>query len=296
MKRTPGGTPAADPADSPETRDLVKRALAEDIGPGDVTSDSLIPASKKAQAVIIAKGRCVLCGTAVARKVFQTVDSALSVEAVAQDGDRVGEGDRVMSVTGSLRSILAAERTALNFLQRLSGIATLTRKFVDLVASHKTTILDTRKTTPTFRSLEKYAVRSGGGENHRSGLYDRVLIKDNHRRAWGADLAGAVRSAREKHPGLEVEIEVESLEELAAVLPAEPDWILLDNMTPELLRECAAVCAGRCRLEASGGITLENIEQVAATGVDAISLGCLTHSAPAADLSLEVEELLPDRA
>jgi nicotinate-nucleotide pyrophosphorylase (carboxylating) len=188
--------------------------------------------------------------------------------------------------------VLAGERTALNFLQRLSGIATLTRRFVDAVREQGTTILDTRKTTPGYRWLEKYAVRCGGGSNHRAGLYDRVLIKDNHRRFWNEHEAGrldlAVRAARRRFPDVPVEIEVESPEELACALRGEPDWVLLDNMSPELLGECVRVCAGRARLEASGGITLANVRDVARTGVDAVSLGCLTHSAPAADLSLEV--------
>ena len=197
-----------------------------------------------------------------------------------------------MTIRGSARSILTAERTALNFLQRMSGIATLTSVFVDKARRHGVMILDTRKTTPTLRILEKYAVLCGGGRNHRFGLFDRFLIKDNHRRLWGhgqaARLGDAVHQARKRFPGLPVEVEVESEAELRSALDGKPEWILLDNMAPARLRCCVKICAGRSRLEASGGINLRNISRVAATGVDAVSLGCLTHSAPAADLSLEI--------
>ena len=199
-----------------------------------------------------------------------------------------------MRITGKARAILAGERTALNFLQRLTGIATLTARFVEQVKPHATRILDTRKTTPTWRTLEKYAVRCGGGTNHRMGLYDQVLIKDNHRRLWGArDLAEAVHMARRRCPGVPVEVEVETEAELERALAARPDWILLDNMTLRRLRRCVRLCRGRCPLEASGGITLANVKAVAAAGVQAISLGCLTHSAPAADLSLEILDTNP---
>jgi len=194
-----------------------------------------------------------------------------------------------MCITGKARAILAGERTALNFMQRLTGIATLTARFVARVKPYGTRILDTRKTTPNWRILEKYAVRCGGGCNHRMGLYDQVLIKDNHRRLWGGrDLAEAVHMARRRCPGVSVEMEVESEAELERALASRPDWILLDNMTPKRLRRCVRLGRGCCPMEASGGITLGNVRAVAATGVQAISLGCLTHSAPAADLSLEI--------
>jgi nicotinate-nucleotide pyrophosphorylase (carboxylating) len=196
-----------------------------------------------------------------------------------------------MTVEGPVRGILTAERTALNFLQRMSGIATLTRRFVER-AGPSVAILDTRKTTPTLRVLEKYAVLCGGGQNHRFGLYDRCLIKDNHRRLWrkggAARLDQAVREARRRFPDREVEVEVENEAELRSALKAGPEWVLLDNMTPAQMKRCVRICDGRVLIEASGGITLKNVAQVAATGVDAISLGCLTHSAPAADLSLEI--------
>jgi nicotinate-nucleotide pyrophosphorylase (carboxylating) len=197
-----------------------------------------------------------------------------------------------MHLSGNARSMLAAERTALNFLQRMSGIASLTRRFADAAGRHGVRILDTRKTTPTLRILEKHAVLCGGGDNHRFGLYDRVLVKDNHRKLWKRGprpgLQHAVAAARENAPGVLIEVEIEDREDLEAVLGAAPDWILLDNMPLAEMRACVELCRGRCRVEASGGIDLDSIEAVAGTGVDAVSLGCLTHSAPAADLSLEI--------
>jgi nicotinate-nucleotide pyrophosphorylase (carboxylating) len=223
--------------------------------------------------------------------VFHAVDPEIDFETRARDGRSVRCGDSLCAVRGSARSLLTAERTALNFLQRMTGIATLTARFVEAVRPFGVAILDTRKTTPGLRAIEKYAVRCGGGTNHRMGLYDRVLIKDNHRYAWEAEtrrpIDEAVQQARLRYPGMLIEVEVESEEELECALRGTPDWVLLDNMPPDQIRRCVRICHGRARLEASGGITLENIRDVAATGVDAISLGCLTHSAPAADLSLE---------
>lgn len=276
-----------------EVRDLISRALKEDIGSGDVTSLALVSRGASSEAVIIARNPYVVSGTGVARDVFRQVDRTLKCNIAVTDGQSVKKNDVIMRISGKVRSILTAERTALNFLQRMTGIATLTSTFVKKVKPHGTMILDTRKTTPTLRCLEKYSVLCGGGRNHRMGLYDRVLIKDNHRKLWtehgerGLDVA--VKEARRKYPGTEVEIEVESMGELRCVLTAMPDWVLLDNMAPRQLKECVAFCGGRIKLEASGGISLKNIEAVAATGVDAVSLGCLTHSAPAADLSLELE-------
>jgi nicotinate-nucleotide pyrophosphorylase (carboxylating) len=273
-------------------RRIVRAAVEEDVGTGDVTSLALVPADSAREASVITRRQCIVAGTTVASAVFAAVDSGLTCVIRKADGGRAEAGETILSVSGPARGILTAERTALNFMQRLCGIATLTGMFVDAVAGLKTIILDTRKTTPCLRILEKYAVLCGGGVNHRSGLYDRVLIKDNHRALWaGADrsLDGAVREARRRYPGLEIEIEVESEAELRSALAGEPDWVLLDNMAPGLMRRCVALCAGRCRTEASGGISLSNIRAVAETGVDAVSLGCLTHSAPAADLTLEVE-------
>jgi nicotinate-nucleotide pyrophosphorylase (carboxylating) len=281
-----------DIARSRETQAFIRRALREDIGPGDATSLALIPRAAVAEAVITAQGTGVLAGAAVAAAVFRAVDRKLRIRHLVRDGRRVRRGVRVLTLRGSARSILAAERTALNILQRLSGIASLTARFAAAVQPHRLAILDTRKTTPGMRALEKYAVRCGGGRNHRRGLYDRILIKDNHRcfwrRAGEARLDLAVQAARRRFPRLEVEVEVESAAEMESALAGWPEWILLDNMTPARLRQCVRRCAGRARLEASGGVRLENVKAIAATGVDAISIGSLTHSAPAADFSLEI--------
>jgi nicotinate-nucleotide pyrophosphorylase (carboxylating) len=224
--------------------------------------------------------------------VFRLVAPALRVTVLVRDGRAVKAGQRVLLLEGSARAILAGERTALNFLQRLSGIATLTRAYVEAVRPFPVRILDTRKTTPGLRRLEKAAVVHGGGTNHRFGLFDRILIKDNHRAFWkaagsGSSLAAAVRAARRKYPGLLTEIEVESEAELLDALEGRPDWVLLDNMTPAQLRRCVRLTAGRAKLEASGGITLRTARRVAATGVDALSAGALTHSARALDVSLD---------
>jgi len=276
-------------------RAIIRMALEEDLGGGpDVTTVSLVPESSRCKAIILSRQDVVVAGTEVARSVFASVDPVLACDRSICDGNVASAGDVVMSIEGSARGILTAERTALNFMQRLSGIATLTRRFVEKVAPYGVDILDTRKTTPGLRALEKYAVRCGGGCNHRMGLYDRVLIKDNHRRLWKkgseSELDKAVLAARAECPGVPVEVEVESVEELKSALNAAPEWILLDNMASEKLAECVAICGGRSRLEASGGITMENVESIAKTGIDAISLGCLTHSAPSVDLSLELVE------
>lgn len=273
--------------------ELVRRAVLEDLGPGDVTTEALVATDAEITAVILARRDLVMAGGGIAEAVFHRLDGALLCELVVPDGERAVADAPLLRVTGRAAAILTAERTALNFMQRLSGIATLTRAFVDKVAGSGVRIVDTRKTTPGMRILEKYAVLCGGGENHRMGLYDRVLIKDNHRRFWsgggGLRLDEAVREARRRMPGLVIEVEVESEAELENALAAEPDWVMLDNMTPADLRRCVKLCDGRARLEASGGITLETVSEIAASGVDAISLGCLTHSAPAVDMSLEIE-------
>ena len=270
-------------------RGLIRSALREDIGSGDITSRALVAPGRVITAVVVARHACVVCGGSIAVHVFRELDPGVRVRVLVPDGCRARRAAPLMRITGKARAILAGERTALNFLQRLTGIATLTARFVARVKPYGTRILDTRKTTPTWRTLEKYAVRCGGGTNHRMGLYDQVLIKDNHRRLWSArDLGMAVHTARRRCPGMPVEVEVETEAELKCALAARPDWILLDNMTPERLRRCVRLCRGRCPLEASGGITLANVKAVAAAGVQAISLGCLTHSAPAADLSLEI--------
>ncbi|OQW96165.1 MAG: nicotinate-nucleotide diphosphorylase (carboxylating) [Verrucomicrobia bacterium A1] len=270
---------------------MVRAALREDIGRGDATTRALVPAGARTRAAIVARNACVVCGTAVAREVFRQVDPRIRCTVKRRDGAEAVAGDTLVLLEGPARGVLTAERTALNFMQRMTGIATLTREFVRRAAPHGAAILDTRKTTPGLRTPEKYAVKCGGGTNHRFGLFDRVLIKDNHRAFWAGrqerSLADAVRAARARYPRLVVEIEVESEAELHDALEARPDWVLLDNMTPVRLRRCVKINAGRAKLEASGGVTLDTVARIAATGVDAISVGALTHSAPAADLSLE---------
>ena len=264
----------------------VHEALEEDLGPGgvDVTSDAVVPASLEAGAVIIAKAEGVLAGAPVAIEVFRQVDPEVEVRFQVEDGARIGRGQRVATVRGRLRSVLRAERTALNFLQQLSGVATLTRRYVD--AAPGVTILNTRKTVPGLRLFQRYAVAAGGGTNHRQGLASAVLIKDNHVAAAGG--VGAAL-ARTRGLGIPVEIEVDTLEQLEEVLAAgPPEVVLLDNMPVEMAAEAVRRNAGRSVLEVSGGVTLATVGAYAATGVDRISVGELTHSAPALDLSLEV--------
>jgi len=275
----------------PQVMGAVKAALSEDVGPGDATTLALVDPSAAATGEILAREACRVAGACVGKSVLECVDPALQVAVVVPDGCDVGAGGTILTIRGKAASILTAERTALNFMQRMCGIATLTGRFVDAVKEYGTQILDTRKTTPGLRVFEKYAVRCGGGTNHRFGLYDRVLIKDNHRRLWlGGDpdrLDLAVAAARKAFPALAVEVEVESVAECVSALRGRPEWIMLDNMSCGMMRECVALCKGVSMTEASGGITLDRAREVAATGVDAISLGCLTHSAPSVDLSLE---------
>ena len=275
-----------------DVRDLVRSALREDLGQGDVTSETLVAPKTPAEACILSRDETVLSGVRLASYVFKCLDPRIGIRVLKTDGQRVQADEKVLLISGNARDILAGERVALNFLQRMSGIATLTRRFVE-VAGPRVRILDTRKTTPTLRTIEKYAVRCGGGKNHRMGLFDMALVKDNHRAIWKSQgkggLAGAVQALRRRHPGLLVEVEIESLDELLDVIRAQPDWILADTRTPAQLRTIVQRCGGRCKIEASGGITLRNAARVAASGVDAISIGALTHSAPAADFSLEFE-------
>jgi nicotinate-nucleotide pyrophosphorylase (carboxylating) len=266
---------------------LIEAALAEDLGPGDVTTEAIVPAGAKGEGVILAKAEGILAGLPIAGEVFRRVEPGIQFTPEAQDGEPVAPGQVVACLAGPLRGLLTAERVALNFLCRLSGIATLTSRYVEAVALYPAVILDTRKTTPGWRALEKYAVRCGGGQNHRMGLYDMVLIKDNHIAAAGS-LAEAVRRARASSAKLAIEVEVRTLEELEEALALGVDRVLLDNMDLATLREAVKRARGRAKLEASGGITLENVAAVAATGVDYISVGALTHSAPALDLSLEL--------
>ncbi|HKE12037.1 MAG TPA: carboxylating nicotinate-nucleotide diphosphorylase [Myxococcota bacterium] len=268
-------------------RDLVWRSLAEDIGAGDVTSTLVIPASQRGAAVIEARERLRVCGLAVVRAVFAAVDPALRFHEEVQEGTDVVPGARLATIAGPLRGIFAAERTALNFLGRLCGIASLTQRYVACVQGTGVHIVDTRKTLPGWRVLDKYAVAVGGGLNHRMGLFDGVLLKDNHVAAAGG-VSQAVKSALAAVPGhLRVQVEVESLEQAVAAVEAGADFLLLDNRSAAELRAIAEHLRGRALLEASGGITLENLREVAATGVHRVSIGALTHSAPTSDVALE---------
>jgi nicotinate-nucleotide pyrophosphorylase (carboxylating) len=276
----------------PDVKQRIRESLAEDLGPKrlDATTFALVPKGEKARAHLVAREAGVLAGAAVAAEVFRQMDSALKVVQKKKDGSEIKPGDIVLSISGAARAMLIAERTALNFIQRMTGIATMTRRYVEEAGNPKVLILDTRKTTPTLRTFEKYSVVCGGGTNHRYGLFDRVLIKDNHLAHWtreGGSLAGAITESRKKYPELLVEVEVDTLEQLKAVLPARPDWVLLDNMTLSELREGVKLCKGICKTEASGGVNLKTIRAIAKTGVNAISVGALTHSAPSADLALD---------
>jgi nicotinate-nucleotide pyrophosphorylase (carboxylating) len=275
---------------------LVRAALAEDIGTGDITTDAAIPADERAEAFIVAKEACVVAGLPLIEAVFTQIDRAVAVKLLVDEGDVMETGARVCVLKGPARGILTGERTALNFLQRLSGIATLTHQFVAKVAQAsvrvKPKILDTRKTTPTLRILEKYAVAVGGGTNHRMGLFDAVMIKDNHRvilaRLGLKALGDAVASAHKNHPNAPIIIEADNVEQVEEALAAGANHILLDNMTPDELREAVALVAGRAKTEASGGVRLDTVTAIANTGVDYISVGALTHSARAVDFSLEL--------
>jgi nicotinate-nucleotide pyrophosphorylase (carboxylating) len=261
----------------------VRAFLAEDLGDGDVTTEAVVPEGTRLEVSLLLKEEGVVCGLEVAEAVFRELDPELAFEPLARDGDLTS--GEIARASGNARALLSGERTALNLLGRLSGIATLTRTYVDAVAGTGSTILDTRKTTPGLRALEKLAVRTGGGTNHRFGLYDGVLIKDNHLRLGGG-VHSSVRSAKEA--GLPVEVECETLDDVRAALDAEAEILLLDNMTPAALREAVLLVAGRAMTEASGGVTLETVRDVAATGVDFISVGALTHSARSLDVSMEV--------
>jgi nicotinate-nucleotide pyrophosphorylase (carboxylating) len=273
----------------PDLQQVVAAALAEDLGERnvDVTTSSIVDAGLMGEAMVVARKPGVLSGGDAAARVFEMITPRSEYHALVPDGTRLEAGDQVARVTGSLSSILIGERTALNFLQRMSGIATMTRRYADALAPYpNTTLLDTRKTTPGLRFLERAAVRAGGGHNHRDGLWDAILIKDNH-----IEAAGSVREAvkRARKAAMPVEVEVETLEQLAEALDCNAEIVLLDNMPVELMRKAVEITAGRAKLEASGGMTLEGAVAAARAGVDRISVGALTHSAPALDLSLEVK-------
>jgi len=272
----------------PRTDHLIDLALEEDAGLGDLTSRAIFPAGHASRAYVAAHEELVVCGLGVAARVFERVDPSVRVTLGAKDGDRVGKGRRVLSLSGPTASILTAERTALNFLQRLCGIATLSRRYADAAAGTGVRIADTRKTTPGFRALERYAVRCGGCHNHRSSLGEHVLIKDNHIAAAGS-VARAVRRAREAAPHLcRIEVEAGTLADVRQAVRAGADAVLLDNMAPLQVAAAVMVVAGSARVEVSGGVRLETLRAYALPGVDVISVGALTHSAPAADLSLTV--------
>ena len=279
-----------EPLDAGHYREVVRRALAEDLGWGDVTTEATVDGSLRARGVIVAKCDCVIAGLDVAAEVFRQLDPAAVITVTLPDGASTSNGNIVAEVRGAAGAMLTAERTALNFLQRLSGIATLTRKFVDAAAG-RITILDTRKTTPTLRALEKYAVRAGGGTNHRNGLDDAIMIKDNHIRLAGG-VAEAVKRMREARDDMPIEVEAQSMEQVEQALVARANVIMLDNMPIDAMREAVRKIAGRAKVEISGGVTLERIPELASTGADYVSVGALTHSAASADLSFELE---PDR-
>ena len=271
--------------------DPIDIALREDLGEGDTTTQFFVRGDLRALGRIVARERAVVAGAETAAEVFRRVNSTLNVEILQPDGTALSGGETILEVRGAAASILTAERVALNFLQRLCGIATLTRQFVEAIGKSRATILDTRKTTPGLRALEKAAVVAGGGANHRSTLSDMVLVKDNHLSA-GAGFSGfvnAIQRLRQERPGLRIEVEADKLEQVRSFLEIDGiDVILLDNMEPTEMREAVAAGKGKVKFEASGGITLKNVRRIAATGVDYISVGALTHSARSIDLSLEL--------
>jgi nicotinate-nucleotide pyrophosphorylase (carboxylating) len=278
---------ALEPLEAGMYREIVRRALAEDFGWGDVTTETIIDRDQKAHGVLVAKSSCIIAGLDVASEAFRQMDPAVAVTVHHGDGVRCEPGDVVADYRGHAAGMLTAERTALNFLQRLSGIATLTRQFVD-AARGRITVLDTRKTTPLLRALEKYAVRAGGARNHRSGLDDGILIKDNHIRLAGS-VGAAVSRMRKGNREMPTEVEAQTLDQVNEALDAGADIVLLDNMSTPDINEAVKRCRGRAKTEISGGVTLSRMAELADTGADFVSIGALTHSAPAADLSFEIE-------
>jgi nicotinate-nucleotide pyrophosphorylase (carboxylating) len=270
------------------TAQLIRASLAEDIGAGDVTSRLTVPEDRCVRAQLVARSSGILAGIDVGSQVFLTLDRSVRFTPKLKDGDRFRKNQVLAAIQGRARPILAAERTALNFIQRLSGIATATRRFADAVRGTKTVVLDTRKTTPGWRALEKYAVRCGGGTNHRAGLYDMILIKDNHIAAAGSITAAIDRCRASRLP---LEVEAQTLADVREALDAGAKRILLDNMTVAQMKRAVALVAGAAKLEASGGVTLGNVRRIAKTGVDYVSVGAITHSAPAADIALD---FMPD--
>jgi nicotinate-nucleotide pyrophosphorylase (carboxylating) len=271
-----------------ENEKLIGLALEEDIGPGDVTTNALIEPDRAATGIIFAKEPFILAGLHVAEEVFTNLDPGMSFDTTFQDGDRVENRDEILTVRGNCRAVLTGERTALNFLQRLSGISTLTRQYVDQVAGSKVRLTDTRKTTPGWRRLEKYAVKIGGADNHRFGLYDGVLIKDNHIMACGGIREAVDRIRNDQAHPLRIEVEVSDMNQVRQALESGVDIIMLDNMKPNDIRKAVTLIDGRALVEVSGGVTLETLVEAANTGVDIISIGALTHSARSVDISMRV--------
>jgi nicotinate-nucleotide pyrophosphorylase (carboxylating) len=268
---------------------LVRDGLEEDGAFNDVTTLATVVSSRRARASLVARQPGIVCGVQLALEAFRLLDPKVSIRVDHEDGDRVQKGDSILYLSGHARGLLSAERVALNFMQKLSGIATLTGRYVDVVRGTKARILDTRKTTPGWRKLEKYAVRAGGGMNHRMDLSSAVLIKDNHLAAVDGDVAVAIKRARALAGPAKVEIECDRIEQVSAAIEAGADIILLDNMPPALMGECVALVNGRAKVEASGGVNLDTVRAIAESGVDWISVGALTHSPPAMNLALDFE-------
>lgn len=267
---------------------IIQYALEEDIGPGDITTSLLVPEKSKSRAFYIAKGDFVLAGIPFAQEVFRLLDSSVIFKPRAKEGSRVKKRDIIAEVSGKTHTILSGERVSLNILQKLSGIATLTKTYMEKIKGTKAKIIDTRKTTPGLRVMEKYAVRTGGGSNHRFGLFDGILIKDNHIKASGS-IKKAVESAKKGHHLHRIEVEVETIHELKEAIKAGVDIVMLDNMSIKDMKEAVRISNGKVLLEASGGINLGNVREVAECGIDFISVGALTHSVTAADISLKIE-------
>lgn len=294
---TPLSTPSVDgtgvlrfPLNHPELSQLVRAALDEDGAFNDLTTIATVVSERRARATLVAREAGVVCGVPLALEAFRVLDPKVAIRVDVEDGTRVGAATPVLVLSGHARGLLSAERVALNFMQRLSGVASLTQRFVDAVAGTKVKILDTRKTLPGWRALEKYAVRAGGGINHRFDLASAVMIKDNHLAAVEGDVALAVKRARDMSPpGVKVEVECDHIDQVRAALDVNADIIMLDNMPPAVMRECVALVAGRAIVEASGGVNLGTVRAIAETGVNWISVGALTHSPPAMDLALEFD-------
>lgn len=274
----------------PAVQDLIDQAFKEDIGTGDVTTNAIVSSSQKAEAIWRSKEKGVVAGLNIARLVYEQLDPQIECHPKVNDGDKVDAGSEIILMKGSGRALLTAERIALNIVQRMSGIATKTRKFVEAVESYPAKILDTRKTVPGLRQLDKYAVKEGGGTNHRIGLYDLAMIKDNHIVAAGS-ISKAVEQVRKHDSKIRIEVETTNLQQVKEAVSAGADIIMLDNMSPELMSEAVALIDGRAETEASGNITIETVSEVAETGVDYISVGALTHSVKAFDISQQVQKI-----